>query len=144
MTNRRLFLDIHAIQTVPASNVNRDDTGSPKTAQYGGVIRSRVSSQCWKRAIRKYFEKILDKRNIGIRSLKIPKYIADKIVLKDPTIDYEEAIKLAEKILKNVGVKEKNKELVMKALFFISDTQAEKLADIAIERDINDKAIKKY
>ena len=143
MTNRRLFLDIHAIQTVPASNVNRDDTGSPKTAQYGGVIRSRVSSQCWKRAIRKYFEKILDKRNIGIRSLKIPKYIADKIVLKDPTIDYEEAIKLAEKILKNVGVKEKNKELVMKALFFISDTQAEKLADIAIERDINDKAIKK-
>ena len=39
-TNQRLFLDIHAIQTLPPSNMNRDDTGSPKTAQYGGVKRS--------------------------------------------------------------------------------------------------------
>ncbi|MDU5301565.1 MAG: type I-E CRISPR-associated protein Cas7/Cse4/CasC, partial [Dialister micraerophilus] len=45
MRSNRLFLDIHIIQTVPPSNVNRDDTGSPKTAQYGGVTRSRVSSQ---------------------------------------------------------------------------------------------------
>lgn len=42
-TKQRLFLDIHAIQTLPPSNMNRDDTGSPKTAQYGGVRRSRVS-----------------------------------------------------------------------------------------------------
>ena len=47
-TNQRLFLDIHAIQTLPPSNMNRDDTGSPKTAQYGGVKRSRVSSQAWR------------------------------------------------------------------------------------------------
>ena len=42
-TNKRLFLDIHAIQTLPPSNINRDDTGSPKTAIYGGVRRARVS-----------------------------------------------------------------------------------------------------
>ena len=47
-SNRRLFLDVHAFQTVPPSNINRDDTGSPKTAQYGGVTRARVSSQSWK------------------------------------------------------------------------------------------------
>lgn len=145
MTNRRLFLDIHAIQTVPASNVNRDDTGSPKTAQYGGVIRSRVSSQCWKRAIRKYFEKNSDKRNVGIRSLKIPEYIADKIVLKDSTIDYEKALELANTILNNGKIKttidKATKEPVMKALFFISNTQAEKLADIAVEGNVEDKNI---
>ena len=33
-TEQRLFLDIHAIQSLPPSNMNRDDTGSPKTAQY--------------------------------------------------------------------------------------------------------------
>ena len=55
MNEKRLFLDIHAIQTVPPSNVNRDDTGSPKTAIYGGARRARVSSQAWKRAMRKYF-----------------------------------------------------------------------------------------
>jgi len=26
------------------TNLNRDDTGSPKTARYGGVVRARVSS----------------------------------------------------------------------------------------------------
>lgn len=50
-SNPRLFLDIHVVQTVPPANINRDDTGSPKTAQYGGVTRARVSSQCWKGAI---------------------------------------------------------------------------------------------
>ena len=49
MNNGRLFLDIHAIQVLPPSNVNRDDTGSPKTARYGGVVRARVSSQSWKK-----------------------------------------------------------------------------------------------
>ena len=31
------YLDLHVLQTVPTSCVNRDDTVSPKTAIYGGV-----------------------------------------------------------------------------------------------------------
>ena len=58
----RLFLDVHAIQTVPPANINRDDTGSPKTAQYGGATRARVSSQSWKRAMRRYFN---DEGDVG-------------------------------------------------------------------------------
>ena len=50
-----LYLDMHIIQTVPPSCVNRDDTGSPKTAIYGGTTRARVSSQAWKSAMRKMF-----------------------------------------------------------------------------------------
>ena len=71
MTKDRLFLDIHLIQTLPPSNVNRDDTGSPKTAQYGGVTRARVSSQAWKRAVRKYFKDEYNLENQGIRSRDI-------------------------------------------------------------------------
>lgn len=56
MTNHNLFLDIHVIQTVPPSNINRDDTGSPKTAQYGGVTRARVSSQSWKKSDKRLFQ----------------------------------------------------------------------------------------
>lgn len=77
--NQRLFLDIHAIQTVPPSNINRDDTGSPKTAQYGGVTRARVSSQSWKRAIRKYFYDKGHIQNSGIRSCDIVNHIAEII-----------------------------------------------------------------
>ena len=43
-----IYVDIHVLQTVPPSCVNRDDTGSPKTAVYGGTRRARVSSQAWK------------------------------------------------------------------------------------------------
>ena len=46
------FLDVHLLQTVPYANLNRDDLGSPKDLIYGGVTRTRVSSQCWKRAVR--------------------------------------------------------------------------------------------
>ncbi len=45
-------LELHILQTVPVSCLNRDDMNSPKTAIFGGVQRARVSSQSWKRAIR--------------------------------------------------------------------------------------------
>ena len=31
MNKKRIFVDVNAIQTLPPSNINRDDTGSPKT-----------------------------------------------------------------------------------------------------------------
>lgn len=46
-------LELHIIQSVPVACLNRDDLNSPKTAIFGGVQRARVSSQSWKRAIRK-------------------------------------------------------------------------------------------
>ena len=134
--NNRLFLDIHAIQTVPPANINRDDTGSPKTAQYGGVTRARVSSQSWKRAIRKYFNENGDLGNVGIRSLEIVKYVADKIVEKDSSISIEEAMLMAEKTINTAKIS--TKEQKAKALFFLSDKQAEKLAQASIDK-VTDK-----
>lgn len=40
MDTKRLYVDFHVLQTVPPSCVNRDDTGSPKTAVYGGATRA--------------------------------------------------------------------------------------------------------
>lgn len=55
MTGPR-YIDIHALQTVPYANLNRDDLGAPKTLDYGGAERTRVSSQSWKRAVRHQVE----------------------------------------------------------------------------------------
>ena len=134
--NNRLFLDIHAIQTVPPANINRDDTGSPKTAQYGGVTRARVSSQSWKRAIRKYFNENGDIANVGIRSLEIVKYVANKIIEKDGSINIEDAMAMADKTIN--AAKISTKEQKAKALFFLSDKQAEKLAQASIDK-VTDK-----
>ncbi|MGW7063523.1 type I-E CRISPR-associated protein Cas7/Cse4/CasC [Streptomyces sp. NPDC054904] len=66
------FIDIHVVQSVPFANLNRDDTNSVKTVQYGNTLRTRVSSQSWKRAIRTVFqehsgETALRTRRIGER-----------------------------------------------------------------------------
>ncbi|MCC7079922.1 MAG: type I-E CRISPR-associated protein Cas7/Cse4/CasC [Burkholderiales bacterium] len=46
------FAQLHLLTTYPPSNLNRDDTGRPKTALVGDALRLRVSSQSQKRAWR--------------------------------------------------------------------------------------------
>ena len=139
-TNQRLFLDIHAIQTLPPSNMNRDDTGSPKTAQYGGVKRSRVSSQAWKRAIRDYFNTYGLQSNVGVRTKDIVRYVAGKIVELDNSISFEDALTKADTVLIATGIKKKGE---VKALYFMGDRQAEKLAQAAYENLTDKKELQK-
>ncbi|WP_424858542.1 type I-E CRISPR-associated protein Cas7/Cse4/CasC [Streptomyces sp. SAI-170] len=58
MQPRARFIDVHVLQSMPFANLNRDDTNSVKTVTYGNALRTRVSSQCWKRATRGEFERI--------------------------------------------------------------------------------------
>jgi len=48
----KTFIEIHVLQNYAPSNLNRDDTGAPKDAFFGGRRRARISSQCQKRAAR--------------------------------------------------------------------------------------------
>ncbi len=137
----RLFLDVHAIQTLPPSNINRDDTGSPKTAQYGGIRRARVSSQSWKRAIREYFYENSEQSNVGTRSLNVIEYVADKIMKLDESIDKEKALKMSDDIF-NAG-KVKTKDFKAKALFFLGEIQADRLAEAAVNGVTDKKEIQK-
>lgn len=139
MTNNRLFLDVHAIQTLPPSNINRDDTGSPKTAQYGGARRARVSSQSWKRAMRKYFHENSAESNVGVRTLEIVRYVANKIQKIDASLEHEDAMKMADKVLNDAKIKTKDQRA--RALFFIGDVQAEALAKAAIEGNTDKKEL---
>ncbi|GAB3079039.1 type I-E CRISPR-associated protein Cas7/Cse4/CasC [Corynebacterium aquatimens] len=98
-----LVIDIHALQTVPPSLINRDDTGAPKSAVFGGVPRQRVSSQSWKRAIRRYFEQNFDPELVGDRSKRFPEKIAKALV--ESGVDETDAIAWTEQLFKAVGVK---------------------------------------
>lgn len=74
-----LILDIHALQSLPPSLINRDDTGAPKSAVFGGVPRQRVSSQSWKRAIRRTFEEDFDPAMVGFRTKRVLDLVVDEI-----------------------------------------------------------------
>lgn len=54
------IVEIHALQNFAPSNLNRDDTGAPKDALFGGTRRARVSSQCSKRSVREYFKSLVE------------------------------------------------------------------------------------
>lgn len=139
MNNKRLFVDINAIQTLPPSNINRDDTGSPKTAQYGGVIRARVSSQSWKKAMRDYFYNNSEFENIGVRTLEIVKYLAEEIKRLKPSLTDEDALKLASETFKAAGIGTKDNKA--KALFFLGKSQRDALAQAAIDGEKDKKKL---
>ncbi|MFF3380837.1 type I-E CRISPR-associated protein Cas7/Cse4/CasC [Streptomyces sp. NPDC002680] len=103
----RIFLDVHALQTVPPSNLNRDDTGAPKTAVYGGVPRARISSQAWKRATRTYFgdEYLLEPSELGVRTKKVVEVVAERIAALDPALSRETTLMLADETVKATGLK---------------------------------------
>lgn len=43
------FIQVHTLHSYPAALLNRDDSGLAKRMQFGGAVRTRVSSQCLKR-----------------------------------------------------------------------------------------------
>jgi len=76
-----MLIEIHAIQNHSPANLNRDDLGAPKTCFFGGILRSRISSQCIKRSIR-----MSDQFRLlcgGIRTRRLPQYLAERIEDKD-------------------------------------------------------------
>jgi CRISPR system Cascade subunit CasC len=135
---KNLYLDLHVLQTVPPSCINRDDTGSPKTAVYGGVPRARVSSQAWKHAMRQMFSELFAQEQIGVRT----KFVVDLVAEELKKSGYEGNVeKAATEALKSAGIKlDKNNK--SDALFFMSRSQAKGLADLAAAGETDKNAYK--
>lgn len=144
-----MFVDIYAIQNVPPSNINRDDTGSPKTAYYGGTLRSRVSSQAWKKAIRHDFQNMLPDDSLGVRTKTAVALIKSRITEQRPDLQ-ETAEGLAQAVLMATGVKVvksgraglQEGQAVTQYLIFIGKSELNNLANVAIrwadeQEDIN-------
>lgn len=141
----RTIVDIHVLQNVPPSNMNRDDTGTPKSAFYGGVRRARVSSQAWKRATREQFGRLLPPEQLGVRTKKVVEALAERITEHDGSLA-DNALKLAEVTLSAATgsaldvPKRKAKDdadgaaaAESKYLMFLSRRQLDALAELAVD-----------
>ena len=126
-----LYIDIHILQSIPPSNINRDDTGSPKTARFGGVTRARVSSQAWKKATRDLFPELLEEQQIGQRTKHAVDLISEQIRQKETGISEADATKMAGEALGATGIKVTGTETGY--LLFLSPQQADELAKLSIE-----------
>lgn len=77
-----MLIQIHILQNYVPANLNRDDSGSPKSAVFGGQPRGRISSQCLKRSMRRssFFEAAFrEKGMLADRTNRLPRLINDEL-----------------------------------------------------------------
>ncbi|MGE4504411.1 MAG: type I-E CRISPR-associated protein Cas7/Cse4/CasC [Desulfovibrionaceae bacterium] len=80
------FIQLHILTSYPASNLNRDDLGRPKTVKMGNTDRLRVSSQSLKRAWRtsEVFRAAVGGGSIGIRTKELGEMVYLALLLGRP------------------------------------------------------------
>jgi len=83
----KTLIEIHALQNFAPSNLNRDDTGAPKDAIFGGTRRARISSQCLKRSIRQYFSGLVEQNaltsdDVAFRTKRVLDAITKSLIEK--------------------------------------------------------------
>ncbi|TXC99774.1 type I-E CRISPR-associated protein Cas7/Cse4/CasC [Streptomyces sp. ISID311] len=77
MTRGSRFLDLHILQPVTASNLNRGESGHPKTIKLGDAERAMISSAAWKRPVRLEMEEELGES--AARTRMVPPVLADAL-----------------------------------------------------------------
>ena len=77
-----MIIELHIIQNFAPSNLNRDDTGSPKSCEFGGYRRARISSQAIKRAVRREFESanLIGPEQRAVRTKRLLTAVAERLV----------------------------------------------------------------
>ena len=130
--SNHLYIDLHILQDIPPSNINRDDNGTPKQAFYGGVNRLRVSSQAWKRATRIAFQEWMSTSELGVRTRQFVKLLSDE--LQEKGVDPALADKLAAGTSSALGIKAGKKDTNLAYLLFFSRSQLAEIVNRIIDQ----------
>lgn len=139
-----MLIEIHMLKNYPATNLNRDDTGAPKTCFFGGSQRGRISSQCLKRTWRTSDQfKQLD--SAGFRSRTLPELVARRLSAAGVASDL---VNSAQKILTGIANKEgktNDKKMTSQIIFFSPDDVAALTACLLqmIEKAADSKTLEK-
>lgn len=123
-------VEVHILQNVAPANLNRDDTGSPKSAMFGGFRRARVSSQSQKRAVREAFHRLLPADNLATRTKRLLEELTKRLVNRGAS--ETEARTVAQAALEGVGLGIKEGDAT-EYLLFMGNQEITKIADIAYE-----------
>ena len=106
-----MLYEIHMLKNYPPVNLNRDDTGAPKSCTFGGTTRARISSQCLKRSWRKseLFENDIGAEKLGTRTRRLPELVEKKLKEMGVSKEYIELLLPKLSGFGNKGCKENSK-----------------------------------
>ncbi|MFF0051651.1 type I-E CRISPR-associated protein Cas7/Cse4/CasC [Streptomyces sp. NPDC005498] len=135
MTQPRLFVEVHILQSLPPSNVNRDDSGTPKQAVFGGARRARVSSQAWKRATRTEYARQVPEADRATRTKRIATLLSQRLVQPAEKggagLAEEQADRLTAALLEPLGITKSSKKEDQSAyLLFFGKKQLDALVKL--------------
>lgn len=132
----KTFVEIHALQNFAPSNLNRDDTGAPKDALFGGTRRARISSQCLKRAIRQHFSGLVAQNelppdSVALRTKRLLERLTKELAEKGrDAIEAESKIRLALASIE-ISIKDDGKS---EYLLFLGQREIASIADLIHRR----------
>lgn len=129
------LIELHILQSFPVTCLNRDDLGAPKSAIFGGVERARVSSQCWKRAVREYAHDSCPDLFGASRS----KILGPAIVKAAQSLGADDALAAAVREIALLALgKDKARDGWVKTLFFFSPESMQNAVRTLLESDQKD------
>lgn len=146
-----MLIQIHMLQNYAPSNLNRDDSGSPKSTVFGDQPRGRISSQCLKRSIRRsltFDEAFAGEALLAARTRRLPLLIDEAlkemgvddatrraIVVRVPEIG-QESTKRGKEATVDL------EKLITRQLIFIGSGEARQIAEKLLARyqTVGDKA----
>ena len=111
-----MLIEIHMLKSFPPTNLNRDETGSPKTCAYGGAQRGRISSQCLKHAWRRDGE--FQKLPVGVRTRYLPDEVEKRLRAMGVSDAYLAAVKPRLTAFGNKEAKENDEMNTAQVMFF--------------------------
>ncbi|MEQ9398435.1 MAG: type I-E CRISPR-associated protein Cas7/Cse4/CasC [Longimicrobiales bacterium] len=138
------MVQIHMLTSYPATLLNRDDAGLAKRVPFGGVLRTRVSSQCLKKHWREASE-LLELGPVADRSTRIYEVRVARPLIEDHGAAEEEATAIAKRLMGLVDTKAEKKDEPLQTgqLLVLTRAETEFLAEIGVEMlaEVRDKGI---
>lgn len=125
-------IELHILQNFAPSCLNRDDTNTPKDCMFGGHRRARISSQCVKRSVRKYFaeHKLLPEENLAERSKRLIGHVAG-LVAAEKKVEQKVAMDAVKAALASVKLStDAKKPDETQYLLFYGNAELQKLAQV--------------
>jgi CRISPR system Cascade subunit CasC len=127
-----MILDLHLLRNLPPSCLNRDNLNQPKTCVFGGTTRGRISSQCWKRALRKAPEMTALPHGQRTKSLAVI-----EAALLEQGVPAADVPPYRALVAKTLAIRERKD--TKEQLVFLADGEAERMAKVLVELAKADK-----
>jgi len=138
------MVQIHMLTSYPATLLNRDDAGLAKRVPFGGVLRTRISSQCLKKHWREASE-MLELGEMADRSTRIYEVRVARPLVENHEATEEEAEAIAKRLMALVDTKAEKKDHPLQTgqLLVLTRAETELLAEIGAEMlaEIREKGI---